>query len=272
MSDDHAGLLITLSARAENVAVVRHAVAGLAEELGVGEPTLGDLKTVVTEACMNVVVHAYDGGPGPLRVEAFPEAGGLTVIVSDKGGGIRPRADVERPSLRLGLTLIAALSSSFAISGGLGRGTEIRMHLSSEVADDNAAGDGREIRTPASAELEIGSTELIAPILARVVGVLGARNPIPIDRLSDATLLTDALSERVPEAFGERPYSFSLSDQEGAIELRVGPVPAGASSRLREGLAVPEVGGSLEKLADDVRVEEGEAGEYLLLRFATQVG
>ena len=37
--------------------------------------------------------------------------------------------DIERPSLRIGLTLIAALSSSFEIKGGADKGTEIRMHL-----------------------------------------------------------------------------------------------------------------------------------------------
>ena len=55
-----------LPAKAENVAVVRHALAGLAEEIGMDEPGIADLKTVVTEACMNVVVHAYEGEPGPL--------------------------------------------------------------------------------------------------------------------------------------------------------------------------------------------------------------
>ena len=87
---DKTGLLIKLSAKSENVTVVRHAVAGLAERMGMGETGLGDLKTVVTEACMNVVVHAYDDEPGPLEVEAFAEDGGLTVVVRDFGAGIRP--------------------------------------------------------------------------------------------------------------------------------------------------------------------------------------
>ena len=87
---------------------------------------------------MNVVVHAYDDEPGPLEVEAFAEDGGLTVVVRDFGAGIRPSPDIERPSLRIGLTLIAALSSSFEISGGLERGTEIRMHL--PVGVDPVAG------------------------------------------------------------------------------------------------------------------------------------
>ena len=114
---DSSGLQMSLPAKAENVAVVRHAIAGLAEQIGMDEAAIGDLKTVVTEACMNVAVHAYEGEPGPLSVIAEPDQDGLTVIVRDSGVGIRPRADVEQPSLRLGLSLIAALSSSFSFSG-----------------------------------------------------------------------------------------------------------------------------------------------------------
>src|SRR4029077_6099582 len=108
MSEKPEGLQITLPARAESVALVRHALTGLAEEIGMDEPGLADLKTVVTEACMNVVVHAYQGQPGPLNVEATPDSSGLTVVVRDQGAGIRPQVATERDSLRLGLSLIAA--------------------------------------------------------------------------------------------------------------------------------------------------------------------
>ena len=59
-------LEITLPARAENVAVVRHAVGGLGEVLEVDDQTLSDIKLAVTEACTNVVVHAYPDGEGPM--------------------------------------------------------------------------------------------------------------------------------------------------------------------------------------------------------------
>jgi anti-sigma regulatory factor (Ser/Thr protein kinase) len=268
MSDPHTGLLITLPARPENVAVVRHAVAGLAEQLGMEETGIGDLKTVVTEACMNVVVHAYEDGPGPLQVEATPEERGLTVMVRDFGAGIRPRPDVERPSLRIGLTLIAALSSSFEISGGLRRGTEITMHIP-YAGNGAAAEDQAELEISDAAKLTIGDPELIAPVLGRVIGALAARRQIAVDRLSDAALLTDALSERGPDAFLDGHFCFTVSDEEGGIDLRVGPVPPGAAKELREGLSIPEVGGSLESLADEIRVEQGEAGEYLVIRFAS---
>src|SRR5215468_339319 len=101
IKDKPTGLQIKLPARAENVAVVRHALAGLAEQMGMDEPGVADLKTVVTEACMNVVVHAYPDAPGPLLVSAEPDSEGLTVIVGDQGAGISPQADSERASLKL---------------------------------------------------------------------------------------------------------------------------------------------------------------------------
>ena len=51
------------------------------------------------------------------------------VTVRDFGAGIRPLADVEHRSLRLGLPLIAALTESFEISGAPGRGTEVTMRV-----------------------------------------------------------------------------------------------------------------------------------------------
>lgn len=276
MSDDRSGLLITLPARPENVAVIRHAIAGLAAQMGMGEPGLGDLKTVVTEACMNVVVHAYDGqGPGPLEVEAIPESDGLTVAVRDFGRGIRPNPGDERQSLRIGLTLIAALSSSFSISGGLGRGTEVRMRVPLSAGTGGGpvpAETASPVDAPAeAAELRIEGDELVAPVLERVIGALAARHPIGVDRLNDALLVADAVSDGAPEAFGDERVRVAVADGDGGLDLRVGPMPSGAGERLREGLAVPDVGGSLESLADEVRVEEGESGEYLVVRFASLI-
>jgi serine/threonine-protein kinase RsbW len=274
MSDESTGLLITLPARPENVVVIRHAVAGLAERLGMEEPGIGDLKTVVTEACMNVVVHAYEDEPGPLQVEVVPESDGLTVTVRDFGGGIRPHPVTDRPSLRIGLTLIAALSSSFEISGGLDRGTEITMRL--PMASGNGAGAQPEVPSNPdpvqAAELTIGMPELIAPVLDRVVGALAARHRITIDQLSDAAMFTDAISERAPRVFSDGHFRFSVSDEDDGIGLRIGPMPRGSGEQLREGLSLPEVGGSLESLADDLGVEEDDAGEYLVVRFAALAG
>jgi serine/threonine-protein kinase RsbW len=268
-SDIPTGLLISLPARAENVVVVRHALAGLAEEVGMDEAGVADLKTVVTEACMNVVVHAYDGEPGPLRVRADPDPEGLSVVVSDSGQGIRPRAETERPSLRLGLSLIAALSSSFSISGGLGRGTEIRMRLPLRGGGAGEGGPGVSVEPGADvAEMLVSSPELLAPVLARVVGSLASRRDLAFDRVSDALLLTDAIAAAAPGRFVDGRVRLALADGEEGLELRLGPMEEGGAERVRADLELPDVGGSLAALADELAVEGAADGDYLAIRFS----
>lgn len=269
-TDRPAGLRMTVPARSENVAVLRHAIAGLAETLGMDEAGLADLKTVVTEACMNVVVHAYDGQAGPLSLEAEPDSEGLTVIVRDIGQGFRPQADVEQPSLRLGLSLIAALSSSFTISGGLDRGTEVTMRVPLHGGGANGAGARLLVEAPSTdreAEILVGRPELLAPILARLVGALAARRDLSVDRLSDAVLVTDAIAAAAPSHFADGPVRICLEDGDGGIDVRLGPMEAGGAQRVREALEVPDVGGSLEALADELAVEQSGDGDYLLMRF-----
>ncbi len=267
-SDGNGGLQITLPAAAENVALVRHAVSGLAETVGMDEAGIADLKTVVTESCSNVVVHAYDGDPGPLEVEALPEDDHLVVVVRDHGAGIRPQAELERSSLRLGLSLIAAMSQSFAISGGLGRGTEITMRLPlSSRPGDTEPTPAREAEPDQATTLTMGRPEMLKPVLARVVGALAARRDLTIDRLSDAVLLTDAISADAPSGFLDDKVRIDLRDREEGIDLRIGPMQAGAAERLRRGLELPDVG-SLEKLADELAVEREGDGEYMLVHFA----
>jgi serine/threonine-protein kinase RsbW len=265
-TDHNSGLQMSLPARAENVAVVRHALAGLAERVGMEEPSLADLKTVVTEACMNVVVHAYpDGEDGLLEVDAATDLEGLTVVVRDHGSGIRPRPDVEQPSLRIGLTLIAALSSSFEISGGADRGTEIRMHLPLRPrTEETEAAEPATRSTAEATKMRVGPPELVGPVLGRVVGALAARHRITVDRLSDAMLLSDAISARAPEGFTDGHVSLSIADRPEGVELRVGPMTSGGAERLRESFELPEVG-SLASLADVLRVEEGAEGEFLVV-------
>jgi anti-sigma regulatory factor (Ser/Thr protein kinase) len=266
-TNDRSGLQMSLSARAENVAVVRHALAGLAERLGMDEASLADLKTVVTEACMNVVVHAYAGSePGPLEVEAESDRDGLTVVIRDHGTGIRPRPDIDRPSLRIGLTLIAALSSSFEIKGGADKGTEIRMHLPLAAREEGAAvGSTFTVTADEETRIRVGPPEIVGPVLSRALSALAARQDISVDRLSDTMLLSDAISARAPQGFSDGHVSLSIAELPEGIELKVGPMTHGGAERLRESFELPEVGGSLEALTDELRVEDGAEGEYLVV-------
>ena len=131
-------LEIILPARAENVAVVRHAVGGLGEVLDVDDQTLSDIKLAVTEACTNVVVHAYPDGVGPMGLRATVDDRRLDLVVIDRGRGIVPRAD--SPGLGLGLPLIATLAESLELGTGRDEETEVRM-----VFDLGAAVGGEEL-------------------------------------------------------------------------------------------------------------------------------
>lgn len=120
-----ADIEVTLPARAENVAVVRHAIGGVGEALDLDAHTLSDVKLAVTEACTNVVVHAYDGAEGPMQVSAEVDPEHLMVVVRDEGRGIAPRPD--SPGLGLGLPLIATLTESLELGKDAQDRTEVRM-------------------------------------------------------------------------------------------------------------------------------------------------
>jgi serine/threonine-protein kinase RsbW len=134
---------MTLPARPEGVAVVRQALSGMADALDVDAAVLADMKMAVSEACTNVVVHAYDDSEGVLEVDMTAGDTSLTIRVRDYGGGIQPSLNQSRevPALGLGLPLIAALSDAFELHGSAGHGTEVRMTFAyvrdSDPADSN---------------------------------------------------------------------------------------------------------------------------------------
>ena len=128
---------LTLPARPENVAVVRHVLGAFAEALQLPDPVIEDMRLAVTEACTNVVRHAYSGSEGgPLEVVARPGRERLTVTVTDRGGGIRPSPSSDGAGL--GLPLIAALAAEVEIEEGLGRGSRLRMEFRSAGRVGNA--------------------------------------------------------------------------------------------------------------------------------------
>jgi anti-sigma regulatory factor (Ser/Thr protein kinase) len=259
------GLLFVLPATAANVSVIRHAVAGLAETLGMEEIAVADLKTIVSEACTNVAVHAYGDEGGPMEVQVIPDEAGITVAVRDQGTGIRPRPDFDSTRLRLGLPLIAALASSFSVSGGLGQGTEIvmRMELTSPSPEKTEA-----LPTPKSVHgttIKISDERIVAPVIGRVLAVLGARTDFPLDRLTDTMLLADALAAHAAAGFEDRAVRMVIEDGDGSIRLRVGPMQEGGAERLREELAIPGLGSTLEKLADGIDVDRSDDGEFFHL-------
>jgi serine/threonine-protein kinase RsbW len=124
-------LCLRLPALAENVGLVRAAVGERAEAYGLGGPAVADLKTVVSEACANVVLHAYADAEdaGPLEVELSRDERRVRAVVRDFGSGIGRRPRQPRASLKMGLQLIGAIASSFQLRSARGLGTELSMDL-----------------------------------------------------------------------------------------------------------------------------------------------
>jgi serine/threonine-protein kinase RsbW len=269
-----AALHLTVPATAESLAVVRQAITGLAESAGMNGSRLSDLKTIVTEACNNVVLYAYDEEAGPLEVLASPLPGAIEVSVVDHGSGFRPRAPGgEEPSLGLGLPLIAALSDRFELRGGAGRGTEVRMMVG--VGERNRPEGEEQIPHPSpeekETEMKIAPGAMVRPVLARVLGALGARAEFSTDQVADTVLLGDAVSAHGATDFASDRVDVHISDGDGTLDVRVGPLVEGGGDRIVSGLEMEgpqEV--SLRKLANRVEVnrepdEEGVPREYLLI-------
>src|ERR671919_2956064 len=82
----HSDVKLTLPARPENVSVIRHVLGAFAEALRLPDELVEDLRLAVTEACTNVVRHAYPADlPGPVEISIEPLDENVSVVVSDHG-------------------------------------------------------------------------------------------------------------------------------------------------------------------------------------------
>jgi anti-sigma regulatory factor (Ser/Thr protein kinase) len=120
-------------AEALQVASMRHAVLSFADECGVTEAAKSDIALAVSEACTNVVMHAYvdAAAPGSLIVEVSYPNGAFVVAVRDEGRGMLARPD--SPGLGLGLSIIGRLSQRLEIADNRASGTEVRMTFATAI-------------------------------------------------------------------------------------------------------------------------------------------
>lgn len=128
---------LTLPARPENVSVIRHVLGAFAEALRLPDELVEDLRLAVTEACTNVVRHAYpDGQTGPVEISIQPLEGAVSVVVSDQGRGIGTSSDTTGPGL--GLPLIAAIADDIELQPVPGGGSRVAMTFARQRRGDAA--------------------------------------------------------------------------------------------------------------------------------------
>ena len=135
---------LTFASRSVNEGFARAVVAAFLVPLDPTVPQLADLKTAVSEAVTNCIVHAYPDSIGPVTLTAALYEGGLVrITVSDRGVGI---ADVEQamqpmyttgnPEERagLGFAVMQSFMDKVKVSSKPGRGTRVTLskHLDSK--------------------------------------------------------------------------------------------------------------------------------------------
>lgn len=112
---------------ADSVPRARDALTAFAVSAGATGEQLDAIKLAVSEAATNVVVHAYEGWLGEIRIDARLASGELWIQVADDGHGMRPRIDT--PGLGVGLALISQVADAFAIAKRSSGGTEVHMRF-----------------------------------------------------------------------------------------------------------------------------------------------
>lgn len=111
---------LKVPALAEYVDLVRLTLYGIASKLKFSFEDIEDMKVAVSEACNNVVLHAYGGEDGKIEVQFISNADELTITVRDYGRSFSIAESKDSPSLHgktideiqsggLGLYLMQAL-------------------------------------------------------------------------------------------------------------------------------------------------------------------
>jgi anti-sigma regulatory factor (Ser/Thr protein kinase) len=113
--DEGPKLALSLPPRPQYLALVRRVTAAFAEFLGAREPTIGDLRTVVSEAC-SLAVSAGPPESGAVRVEVHRDDQEFSIVVRERGEGLKQITAGDGDSLPLSLKVISTFSSHFEVS------------------------------------------------------------------------------------------------------------------------------------------------------------
>lgn len=122
--------------RSSNEAFARSAVACFAAQLDPTLDELGDIKTAVSEAVTNCIVHAYPDKIGPIVLKAriLPDHI-LDIVVKDRGRGIEDIEQARKPMFTtggeersgMGITIMESFMTDFKLSSAPNKGTTVHM-------------------------------------------------------------------------------------------------------------------------------------------------
>jgi anti-sigma regulatory factor (Ser/Thr protein kinase) len=253
-------------------------LAGVAERLEFDSELLDDLKTAVSEACNNVVLHAYGDEQGPLLVGLLARDGGVNVMVRDHGGGIQQVAPSD-DRMGVGLAVISALADRAEFVSVPDGGTEVRMSFRAGVLSEERHEHGTTQLLERPEEIDLGrgpgdlSGDVVATVapIALVTGVLGrlaralaAGARFSLDRFSDLYLVTDAIAAHAEGAATDDEVYFAIVAGERRLQLVVGRFRSGSTAQLQGATEGDRRESPLALLADELQVEPATGGTEML--------
>jgi anti-sigma regulatory factor (Ser/Thr protein kinase) len=232
---------LELESRPECLTLVRGALIGVGETLAFDPELLDDVKTAVGEACANVVLHAYDGDPGPLAVAVAVAHDRVEAAVHDRGSGIQSLSSAD-DRMGVGLAVITALSERAEFISVPGEGTEVRMAFAGAVREapstaelsGSVSVDGYKPPTGLAGRVIVylSSSDLLGAVLARLARGMAAAARFSVDRIKAFAPLADTLGAHANATIAATPLTLSLSATNRRLELAIGPLRNGSSADL----------------------------------------
>lgn len=129
-------MILEFPSRSTNEAFARSAVACFASQMDPTLEELGDIRTAVSEAVTNCIVHAYPNALGIITVRCrILKDNVLDIVVKDRGVGIADTEQARRPMFTtggtdrsgMGFTIMESFMTSFEVTSQLGKGTTVHM-------------------------------------------------------------------------------------------------------------------------------------------------
>ena len=129
-------MILEFPSRSTNEAFARSAVACFAAQLDPTLEELGDIRTAVSEAVTNCIVHAYPEKLGVITLRCrILKDNVLDIVVKDQGVGIADIEQARRPMFTtggadrsgMGFTIMESFMTSFEIKSEQGKGTTVHM-------------------------------------------------------------------------------------------------------------------------------------------------
>lgn len=129
-------MILDFPSKSTNEAFARSAVACFAAQLDPTMEELGDIRTAVSEAVTNCIVHAYPEELGMITIRCrILKDNVLDIVIKDRGVGIENVEQARKPMFTtggaersgMGFTIMESFMTSFSLTSVSGKGTTVHM-------------------------------------------------------------------------------------------------------------------------------------------------